>query len=276
MKLEELKSIAQSKNVSGKKKAELIDGILATIEKVVEQANEVNSAQKKEKPQEEPATETELKSGVLDIHPDGYGFLRAENCEYGIKDAYVSAKMIKSLGLRSGDFIKGVAKKNPEGSTKPSGIISVDSVNGEKLANPGFIVKLVPFSASKQNEDLDEALRVANCETMMNLSMTRSIDSEIDEDDLTYDNIAEIVKFENTVGKRDIETIAGNADPKQGEFAISLVERDASATELITFTPPTGLNTNTALTIQMLIVSVVALVILAVGIIVIKKTVLKK
>ena len=80
MKLEELKSIAQSKNVSGKKKAELIDGILATIEKVVEQANEVNSAQKKEKPQEEPATETELKSGVLDIHPDGYGFLRAENC----------------------------------------------------------------------------------------------------------------------------------------------------------------------------------------------------
>ena len=46
MKLEELKSIAQSKNVSGKKKAELIDGILATIEKVVEQANEVNSAQK--------------------------------------------------------------------------------------------------------------------------------------------------------------------------------------------------------------------------------------
>ena len=153
MKLEELKSIAQSKNVSGKKKAELIDGILATIEKVVEQANEVNSAQKKEKPQEEPATETELKSGVLDIHPDGYGFLRAENCEYGIKDAYVSAKMIKSLGLRSGDFIKGVAKKNPEGSTKPSGIISVDSVNGmptETAKNRKNFDSLVPIFPDKR------------------------------------------------------------------------------------------------------------------------------
>ena len=153
MKLEELKSIAQSKNVSGKKKAELIDGILATIEKVVEQANEVNSAQKKEKLQEEPATETELKSGVLDIHPDGYGFLRAENCEYGIKDAYVSAKMIKSLGLRSGDFIKGVAKKNPEGSTKPSGIISVDSVNGmptETAKNRKNFDSLVPIFPDKR------------------------------------------------------------------------------------------------------------------------------
>lgn len=168
---------------------------------------------------------------------------------------------------------KGVAYSTTERSNL---ILSVDSVSGEKLANPDFIVKLVPFSASKQNEDLEESKRVANCETMMNLSMTRSIDSEINDDDLTYDNIAEIVKFENTVGKRDIETIAGNADPKQGEFAVSLVERDASATELITFTPPTGLDTNTALTIQMLIVSVVALIIVAVGIVVIKKTVLKK
>ena len=112
--------------------------------------------------------------------------------------------------------------------------------------------------------------------TEMKLTMTRSIDTEISDEDLAYDNIAEIVKFENTVGKRDIETIAGNADPKLGEFTASLEERDASATELITFTPPTGLNTNTALTIQMLMVSLVALVILAIGIIVIKKTVLKK
>jgi len=150
-------------------------------------------------------------------------------------------------------------------------ILSVDNKEGDKLANPDFIVKLVPFSASTQNGQLP-----TSCDTTMGLTMTRSIDSEIDDEDLNYDNIAEIVKFENTVGKRDIETIAGNADPKLGEFTVSLEERDASATELITFTPPTGLNTNTALTIQMLMVSVVALVILAIGIVVIKKTVLKK
>lgn len=149
-------------------------------------------------------------------------------------------------------------------------ILSVDNVEGEKLTNPGFIIKLVPFTASTQNGELD-----TSCQTAMAMTMTRSIDSQIEDDDLAYDNIAEIVKFENTVGRRDIETIAGNADPKLGEFAASLEERDASATELITFTPPTGLDTNTLVTTQMLIVAVVALGILVIGIIVIKKTVLK-
>ncbi len=189
-------------------------------------------------------------------------------------DELLEAKAIDSNIIGEYDGInnivddRGIAYSTNERSNL---ILSVDGVNGDKLANPDFIIKLVPFSASNQNSELD-----TSCETLMNLTMTRSIDSEIDEDDLTYDNIAEIVKFENTVGKRDIETIAGNADPKLGEFTVSLDERDASATELITFTPPTGLNTKTALTIQMLIVSVVALVILAVGIVIIKKTVLKK
>ena len=149
-------------------------------------------------------------------------------------------------------------------------VLSVDNVEGEKLTNPGFIIKLVPFTASTQNGELD-----TSCQTAMAMTMTRSIDSQIEDEDLAYDNIAEIVKFENTVGRRDIETIAGNAEPKLGEFTASLEERDASATELITFTPPTGLNTNTILTTQMLIVAVVALGILVIGIIVIKKTVLK-
>lgn len=149
-------------------------------------------------------------------------------------------------------------------------ILSVDNVEGPELSNPDFIIKLVPFAASTQNGELD-----TGCQTAMAMTMTRSIDSQIADDDLAYDNIAEIVKFENTVGRRDIETIAGNADPKLGEFPASLEERDASATELITFTPPTGLNTNTAITMQMLIVVVVALGILVIGIIVIKKTVLK-
>ena len=149
-------------------------------------------------------------------------------------------------------------------------ILSVDNVEGPELSNPDFIIKLVPFAASTQNGELD-----TGCQTAMAMTMTRSIDSQIADDDLAYDNIAEIVKFENTVGRRDIETIAGNADPKLGAFPASLEERDASATELITFTPPTGLNTNTAITMQMLIVVVVALGILVIGIIVIKKTVLK-
>lgn len=151
-------------------------------------------------------------------------------------------------------------------------ILSVDSTNGDKLANPGFIVELVPFSASKENETITDKA----CMATMNLVMTRSIDTQIDSEDLSYDNIAEIVRFENSVGKRDIETIAGNSNPKLGEFKASLDERDASATELITFTPPTGLGVQTSLTVEILIVTLVALAIVLVGVIIIKKTVLKK
>ena len=87
--------------------------------------------------------------------------------------------------------------------------------------------------------------------------------------------MAEIVKLDNTAGRRDVTTIAGNANTKEGEFATSLKERDASATELITFSPPTGMNAKTILAIQIALVTILGLGIVSAGIIVIKKKVLK-
>ncbi|MEG2675809.1 MAG: transcription termination factor Rho, partial [Clostridia bacterium] len=90
--------------------------------------------------------EFEKKFGLLDIHSDGYGFLRAENCEYGNKDAYVSAKLIRSLGLRPGDMVGAIARKNAE--NKPPAVVSVESVNGNACENlrarPNFD-KMVPI-----------------------------------------------------------------------------------------------------------------------------------
>lgn len=83
--------------------------------------------------QEENTEELEEKHGVLDIHQDGYGFLRAENCEYGNKDTYVSAKLIKTLGLRAGDKVIGRARRNAE--NKPPALVAVDEVNGNKPEN---------------------------------------------------------------------------------------------------------------------------------------------
>ncbi len=86
------------------------------------------------------------KSGVLDILSEGYGFLRAENCEYGNKDAYVSAKLIRGMGLRAGDMVVGVAKKNAE--NRPPAIIAVESVNGnvpENLRQRPQFDNLVPI-----------------------------------------------------------------------------------------------------------------------------------
>ena len=93
---------------------------------------------------------------------------------------------------------------------------------------------------------------------------------------MTFDNIAEVVKFENEVGRRDILAIPGNADPKEGEFSTSLLEKDQSATEIITLTPPTGIDKVNFLSFQVLGVVVVALAILAGGIVIIKKKVIEK
>ena len=75
----------------------------------------------------------ERKSGVLDVLAEGYGFLRAENCEYGNKDAYVSATLIRGMGLRAGDMVVGIAKKNAE--NRPPAIVSVETVNGNTPEN---------------------------------------------------------------------------------------------------------------------------------------------
>ena len=106
------------------------------------------------------------------------------------------------------------------------------------------------------------------------LLTTKTIGTESDVDNMTFDNLAEIVKVQNTAGRRDMLTVPGNANPKLGEFTASIKERDASATELVTFTPPTGIKAEAPMTTQVLIVTLVALVIVAVGIVIIKKKVL--
>ncbi len=68
----------------------------------------------------------EMKSGILEML-DGYGFLRAENCECGDKDVYVPGRLIKYVGLRAGDYVVGVAKRNSD--NKPPALVAIDRVN---------------------------------------------------------------------------------------------------------------------------------------------------
>lgn len=69
-----------------------------------------------------------VKEGVLEIMQDGYGFLRARNCEPGDGDAYIAAPRIKKCGLRKGDYIKAETKKQAE--NRPGGVINILEVNG--------------------------------------------------------------------------------------------------------------------------------------------------
>jgi len=146
-------------------------------------------------------------------------------------------------------------------------ILSIDSEATEVNSNAGFETELVPYTIS--NDSTPYKSQIA-------LTVTKTVSAQDDADNLTYDNIAEIVKFENTVGRRDVITLAGNANPKVGEFKTALTERDSSATELVTFTPPTGIEAEGTIWMQALIVTIVGLVIISVGIVIIKKKVLIK
>ena len=79
--------------------------------------------------------ECEIRSGILEMLPDGYGFLRAENYRNSPKDAYVGPSKIRKYNLRAGDLIKCYTKVLNE--HKPPALIEVISINGVEAANMG-------------------------------------------------------------------------------------------------------------------------------------------
>jgi transcription termination factor Rho len=81
--------------------------------------------------------------GVLEIMPDGYGFLRSPDYNYlnSPDDIYVSQSQIKLFGLKTGDTIKGSIRPPKEGE-KYFPLIKVDEINGR---SPDFIRDRVPF-----------------------------------------------------------------------------------------------------------------------------------
>ncbi len=82
-------------------------------------------------------------TGVLEIMPDGYGFLRSADYNYlnSPDDIYVSQSQIKLFGLKTGDTIKGTIRPPKEGE-KYFPLIKVEEINGR---DPGYIRDRVPF-----------------------------------------------------------------------------------------------------------------------------------
>ena len=79
---------------------------------------------------DQQSTETmEIREGVLEICPDGYGFLRAHNYEQGEGDAYIAAPKIRKSGLRKGDLVRAYVKKLAE--NRPMNVQEIISVNGD-------------------------------------------------------------------------------------------------------------------------------------------------
>ncbi len=76
--------------------------------------------------------EPEVREGLLDILPEGYGFLRTSGYLSGDKDVYVSAGQIRKFGLRKGDLISGPIR-SPRSQEKFPALTRIDSVNGSDL-----------------------------------------------------------------------------------------------------------------------------------------------
>lgn len=82
-------------------------------------------------------------SGVLEIMPDGYGFLRSSDYNYlnSPDDIYVSQSQIKLFGLKTGDSVRGTIRPPKEGE-KYFPLIKVVEINGR---TPDYIRDRVPF-----------------------------------------------------------------------------------------------------------------------------------
>lgn len=131
--LQELRDIAKKnglKNISKLKKDELIDLLKENTDKEKEINHEGTSSLNDKSGYKLTSDSDEIIEGILEVLPDGYGFLRGENYLPTPKDIYVSPIQIRRFKLNTGDKIKGISRIPKEGEKFPA-LIYVGEVNGE-------------------------------------------------------------------------------------------------------------------------------------------------
>jgi len=72
----------------------------------------------------------EIRTGILDLLPEGYGFLRTSGYVPGDKDVYVSASQVRRFRLRKGDELTG-SVRSPKDSEKYQALLKIHKINGE-------------------------------------------------------------------------------------------------------------------------------------------------
>ena len=108
-----------------------------------EQQQAPQQGQQKFRPRQIQYEGTVEATGVLELMPDGYGFLRSSDYNYlnSPDDIYVSQQQVKSNGLKNGDTVTGEIRPPREGD-KYFPLVNVKSVNGRSVE---FIRDRVPF-----------------------------------------------------------------------------------------------------------------------------------
>lgn len=161
----------------------------------------------------------------------------------------------------------------------------------DATANPSISTKLVPYNAYKEGVTTDGTGLKTNYMGNITITTSRYMSPETESDDLDFNNLAEIIQFSNTVGRRDIDAKVGNANPMNGEYIAAYggtteningetvtvkSEHDSGATEVITLSPPTGISVEKNINKELIIIGILSGIILVGGIFIIKKKVLDK
>lgn len=92
-----------------------------------------------------------VKSGILEIMPEGYGFIRCDNFLPGENDVYVAPALLRKLDLRTGDIIVGNTRIKTQ-NEKFSALLYVKTVNGQTLEKLGRRKKFEDLTPIFPNE----------------------------------------------------------------------------------------------------------------------------
>ena len=111
----------------------------------------------------------EIAEGILEIMPDGFGFIRCENFLPGDNDVYVSPAQIKKFGLRTGDVVSGM-KKIKTATEKFAALLYINTVNStpaDELGDRPNFEDLTPVFPDVRihlatNETKSKAMRIVD------------------------------------------------------------------------------------------------------------------
>ncbi len=141
--LTDLRAIAKSRGIKGTttlKKAQLVELMLAEDEKDKAAGKDVEPKPVLRSPGEAKEEKTEDKfpaeldsgvmaNGILEVMPDGFGFIRCENFLPGENDVYVAPSQIRRFNLKTGDIVEGNTRIKTQ-NEKFSALLFVKKVNG--------------------------------------------------------------------------------------------------------------------------------------------------
>ena len=127
--LTELRQIAENLKLEGyqRLKKEFL------VEEIIKNLEETNEIEDKVDIQIENPETDYITEGILEVMPDGYGFLRSDNYLPGNKDVYVSAVQIRRFKLATGDKLKGISRFTTDPQNKFPSLIYIDKINDDRV-----------------------------------------------------------------------------------------------------------------------------------------------